>query len=99
MTRIPRGKSSCARVEVACPIADLEYMYGKDDPEVAGSLVHPFMLLVMIICGGNFLPLTAVYPISFHLSKSGRKANVSQYGPTAFVCITLSKTSSCRLVK
>ena len=38
LTRTPSGRSSCARVAVACPIADFEYMYGNVKPDVAGSL-------------------------------------------------------------
>lgn len=38
-TRIPSGRSSCASVDVACAMADLEYMYGNEFPLVAGSYV------------------------------------------------------------
>lgn len=100
LTLIPRGSSSRAREEVACPIALFENIYGYESPEVAEScitydeirvrsrntemtFVHPFILLVMITCGTNFL--VAGSSDSFHFSSNGKKANVSQYGPTAFV--------------
>lgn len=74
LTLIPNGNNSCAKVPVACPIALFEYKYGKLPPLVAGSFVHPFMELVMITCGTNFLPSSP----SFHFSRRGRKAKVSQ---------------------
>lgn len=37
LTRIPSGKSSFARVAVACPIAAFENMYGYDLPAVLMS--------------------------------------------------------------
>ena len=74
LTRIPSGISSCAKVEVAWPMADFEYMYGKVLPDLAGSFVQPFMLLVMMICGTNLAPPG----LFFHFSRRGRKANVNQ---------------------
>lgn len=49
------------------------------------------MLEVMTICGTN-RRLPPSY--AFHFSSSGRNANVSQYGPTAFVCRELPNCSS-----
>ena len=37
LTRTPSGRSSCASDAVACPIADLEKRYGKEEPPVLGS--------------------------------------------------------------
>jgi hypothetical protein len=55
------------------------------------------MLLVMMICGTKPLPPFA-FPFVicefFHFSSSGKKANVSQYGPTAFTLYESVKLSS-----
>ena len=37
LTRIPNGSSSCAKEDVAWPIALFEYMYGQERPLVAQS--------------------------------------------------------------
>ena len=55
------------------------------------TFVHPFMLLVIMTCGTNFF-VTGTSE-SFHFSSKGRKAKVSQYGPTAFVFNDLSNCS------
>lgn len=63
--------------------------YPKD--QAALAFVHPFMLEVMTICGANrWLPPSN----DFHFSSRGRNANVSQYGPAAFVLKELVNCSS-----
>lgn len=56
------------------------------------TLVQPFILLVIIICGTNFFATASSE--SFHFSRSGRNAKVSQYGPTALVLKTSMKSCS-----
>lgn len=86
---MPSGRSSVARLLVKCPTALLLKQYGKLYPPVEISFVHPFMLLVITICGTNFF----APGLAFHFSSRGRKAAESQKGPTALVRSVLSKSS------
>ena len=57
----------------------------------APTFVQPFVLEVIMICGAKRLVPPSY---SFHFSRSGRNAKVSQNGPTAFVSRELMKSSS-----
>lgn len=48
-TRTPSGRSSWAREDVACPIADLENAYGYEEPAVARSYVAMVLVALMFV--------------------------------------------------
>ena len=61
-TRIPSGSSSWAREAVACPMADLEYMYGKEKPAVEESYCECASVSLVMRYQSMTVNLTFVHP-------------------------------------
>lgn len=74
------GETACTRILSQLSVTNF---LDQDTTTVHRTFVQPFILLVMIICGTNLFVTTSSE--FFQLSRRGKNANVSQYGPTALV--------------